>query len=168
MKRFLIALITLSLILPLSAGCKKDNGASQSLESILQAVKERIAADLRDQGYTDEDFADDPLPGFMIGEIDPEELGIGGNLIDSSFVIRPGFGISPDEIIVIKAESGKASDVRQALEARNSEREAFYRDYDPAGADRIANATLKVKGDYVICIIFDNAEAFEALIDQLF
>ncbi len=168
MKRILIALVILSLSLALLAGCSQDNGDGSeiSLESILEAVKERIAADLRDQGFTDEDFAEEPLPGFAIGEVDPEELGI--DSIDSSFVISPGFGISPDEVIVIKAESGKANDVKEALEARNSEKEDLYRDYDPAGADRIAVAVLKVKGDYVICIIFDNAGALEAAIDQLF
>ena len=143
-------------------------GAEVELDEIRASIVEHIAAILREQGYTDEDFEWSELPGLdILDELTGDDFGIETG-VDVGFAIRAGMGLSPDDIAVIRIAGGKADEIKAMIEEANQEKYDFFADYNPAGAAKIQNAIVRVYGDFVVNIIFDGAEAIDAVIAELF
>ena len=78
-----------------------------------------------------------------------------------------------DEVTVIKASSGKASEVKKAFEQRVADQTEVSKQYDQAQYERLSNKNnyvIKVLGDYVILSISDDnnnvIKAFENSITE--
>lgn len=167
-RKKVMLLAVVSLLAVLLAACQPQEVAGVELDDIRAALIESIAARLRDQGYTDEDFEWAELPGLdVLDELTGDDFGIEAG-VDVAFAIRAGMGLSPDDIVVIKTTDGKAEEIKAMIVAANQEKYEFFADYNPSGAAKIQNAVVKVYGDFVINIIFDDAEALDAIIAELF
>ena len=145
-----------------------NGGGEVKLEDIRAALVEQIATMLREQGYTDEDFKWSELPGMdIVDEMTGDDFGIETG-VETGFAIRAGMGLSPDDIVVIKITGDKADEIKATIKEGNQQKYEFFVDYNPAGASKIQTAIVEVYGDYVINIIFDDAEAIQAIIAELF
>lgn len=172
MKKLLALTLVLGLFAGLLVGCNNNdqngNGGDTDVEfaDLVEAIKEKIIADLKDQGYTDDDFANEELPGYTKEEVGSDELGFGEGMIEKAVVIRAGF-LNADELIVLEAKAGKANDLKALLETYQQERHEFWRDYNEMQAEKIENAIIKVQGNFVYYIVYEDAAGIDAAIGEV-
>ena len=170
MKKLLVLALVLGLSVGLLAGCNNGgdggDGSDKEVSDILDAIRDKIIADLRSQGWTDEDFEDDPLPGYTLEEVGADDLGFGEGLFVKAGVIRAGF-LNADEIMVFEAKPGKANELKAFLETYLQERLEFWRDYNEMQAEKIENAIVKIQGNFVYYIVYEDAAGIDAAIGEV-
>ena len=151
-------------------GCAGGGSATEgSIEEVLEALKEAITEDLREIGFTDADFDAEELPGYIITDI----LGEGGEyvlmemdkgLVEEGYIIAASMMLNSDQVIVIKAASGKVNDVKAALEAEHAAKLALWEDYLADQAEKVRNTIIEVEGDFIYYITYPDAEGLEEVI----
>lgn len=165
MKKLLVLTLVITLALGLIGCTKKDEGGSPvnvDVTAIMDSIKDKIIADLRAMGYTDDDFEYEPIPGYLLEDVDADYLG--SNLFEAGKTIRASMDLNADHIMVFKAKAGKANELKTQLESFKQERYEFWRDYIDTQGEKVNKAIIKVKGDLVYYIVYEDASAIESVI----
>jgi len=69
-------------------------------------------------------------------------------------------GATAEQIVIVKASSGKANDVFSKLSAFLDDQKTQFAGYNPAETSKLNNAILEMKGDYVIlCVTNEDSKA---------
>lgn len=85
--------------------------------------------------------------------------------------------VSADNLVIVKAQSGKAAEVAEGLNKRLEDVRASFQQYLPEQYDKAKAGKVITKGDYVFLVILgsENSENFtedmvsiESLIDGFF
>lgn len=63
-----------------------------------------------------------------------------------------------DELVIIKAASGKVDAVKKGAEKRLSDQKDSFQDYIPEQRDRLDGAVVEADGDYVIYVCSDHTD----------
>lgn len=166
-----IALLALTALIMATAGCAGGAGKTASVEDIFAFIKEKMMQDLKDAGYEDADFEAEELPGYTVTDLKGEGAehvlaDLDKDLVEAGFVIKASMMLNSDQIVVIKAVSGKVGAVRQALEAEQAAQLQLWESYLADQAEKVHNAIISARGDFVILIIYPDAEGIEAIFDE--
>ena len=165
-------IISLSLIiisLFALVGCTErvnENGAV-SFNDVVENIKDVIREDLKGFGYTDEDFAGEELPGYFELDLRNEEDRamfdiFNENDFDDAYVIQPMMNLSSNLIIIVKAkDSASVNNLKEGLEEVRDSQESLWSQYLPDQYEKVKNNIIKVEGDYLIYITYDDAEKIE-------
>lgn len=116
------------------------------------------------------EFADGSAGFAEVGEAMVENYYSGiSDVAEEYRILINGTGAQTDEIAVIKAKSGKASDVKKLIEERIERQKTAFTDYGPADArPKLDSPVIETSGDYVIFIIApDSANAKQVAKDIL-
>ena len=113
-----IALLALTALIMATAGCAGGAGKTASVEDIFAFIKEKMVQDLKDAGYEDADFEAEELPGYTVTDLKGEGAehllaDLDKDLVEAGFVIKASMMLNSDQIVVIKAVSGKVGAVRR-------------------------------------------------------
>ncbi len=167
MKKVLIVLVILSLFLVV--GCSSsDSGQEVNFDQVLNDVVEKISQDLRDQGYTDDDFADETLPSYVI--IDLTSNGLYDGLIDftkvsAAFTIRASWDTNADRITVFEvSDKSYLNTIKGILEEENSSQREIWESYIPEQFKKVRDTIMEIEGNIIYYITYEDAEAIEDVI----
>lgn len=177
-------LIMTGIALFLLAGCageEKPEENNISAEAIINNIKEHIAKDLEDNGIQDalvdgqlqayieadlsqENNSDDPTSAIFI-----EKMELDTSKLEEGTVLAAAMNINSDEIILLKAKS--ADDVpalKESLEKELAAQTQTWEQYLPDQYEKVQNNIIKVNGNYLLYVTYENPEAIVEIFDAQF
>ncbi len=168
-----ILALTIVLLLFLMVGCGAKESADVSTGSILEGFIEKIADDLKGQGYSDDDFEEELLPGYIVIDFnDAEQAGFSSypdmfdmDKIDGGFEIKGSSFMSADKILVFKVnDTNYLNTIKAALEEDLQAQKDLWESYNPSQFEKVENTIFEIEGNYLYYITYENAEALEQVI----
>jgi len=169
----LVALLVLLVFAVMVVGCNGGGqGTDISVDDLYEAIKDQIIEDLRDLGFGDEDFAVEEIPGYTYYDLKGDDADyvlteMDKDLVEEGFVIKATMMLNSDQIVVIKAASGKIDEVKAALETEQDNQLAMWEDYLADQAEKVRNTIIAVQGDYIIYVTYPDADAIEAIFTDM-
>lgn len=172
MKKLLVIVMSLVLMI-LVVGCDGNTSSNATPEEIMNGVIEKIEGLLRDQGYGDEDFEEEALPGYSIvdftnkDDIDffPYDGVLDLDKIEGGFIISSNSMLNADQIVVIKvSDSSYLATIKAHFEENKESQAELFESYSPSQFEKIQNTIIEIHGDFIFYITFENAEDIEAVI----
>ncbi len=147
MKKILSLFVALCALTVLLVGCGGGEETKQyNLDDVMAAIEEVAPVSVP------ADMDDDYLTGmYGISLDDVEEYK--GKYTNVS--------LSTDEILIVKAKSGKADAIKEALEARRDAKYEQAAMYDDTQAQKAQNGRVVVKGDYVLLVVVGDETRIE-------
>ena len=170
MKKF-FALATLLALISVQVGCAKSPAPSTA--EIYAALKEQIAADLREVGFTDGDFAENELPSYFLTDLTGEGQDyvlpdLNKEDVQEGYVIKASMNINSNQVALIRAVPGKVEAVRAALELELASQRQLWDSYLPDQAEKVHNTIISAKGDFIIYITYPDPAAIEEVFNGFF
>ena len=152
------------LLVSLLAGC--SSGESVSTAMTTKEMSDKIQ---------------ESFPFAMPGEVDDDMLRdlfyVDADAVEEHTSIMSLANVSADNLVIVKAQSGKAAEVAEGLNKRLEDVRASFQQYLPEQYDKAKAGKVITKGDYVFLVILgsENSENFtedmvsiESLIDGFF
>ncbi|MHA6258296.1 DUF4358 domain-containing protein [Sporosarcina sp. CAU 1771] len=177
MKKFLSILGVCALILVISAcgGADKEEATSTaSTSDIMNAIKEQMAEDMKDDFGGEEVLVDGELSGYfssnltsgdeedMLASILLERMELNVEDIEEGFALSPMMNVNSNDIIVLKAKDNtKVDSLKEALERELAAQTATWERYLPDQYEKVKNNRIVTEGLYLIYITYDNPEVIE-------
>lgn len=163
--------LVLSVLIVLAAGCAKT--PAPSIEEIYAAIKEQISADLREVGFTYEDFAEEELPSYFLADLKGEGADyilpdLNKEDVQGGYVIKASMNINSNQVALIQSVPGKTQAVRTALEAELASQRQLWDSYLPDQAEKVRNTIIPVKGDFIIYITYPDPASIEGVFNGFF
>lgn len=165
----IIALLLAGLML---AGCGgQPSGSNASVEDIYSEIIEFISDDLREAGFTDEDFEAEELPGYVVTDLKGDEAewvlpDLNKDDVEEGYVIAAAMMLNSDQVIVLRAAEGKAQAVKEVLEAELAAQLDLWESYLADQAEKVQNTILTVQGDFIIYITYTDPEGIEEIFNN--
>ncbi len=82
--------------------------------------------------------------------------------------IKSANGVNADEVIVVKAAKGKASELEAILKGRVDIIKELFEQYNPEDKDKIDNAIVVKNGDYLLMAVCDGADKVKDTFEKSF
>lgn len=152
------------LLVSLLAGCSSNESVSTTMTT--KEMSDKIQ---------------ESFPLAMPGEVDNDMLRdlfyVNTDLVEEHTSVMSFANISADNLVIVKAQSGKASEVAEGLNKRLEDVRASFERYLPDQYDKAKAGKVITKGDYVFLVILggEDSENFaedmvsvEGLIDGFF
>ena len=152
MKKIISVLLAAVMMTSLLAGC-----GSKEVDVDVKALVEEIttSVELPMGAMADDDTASQIF--YLNLEEDVEQYGIYFTMIN----------VSSANIAVVKAKEGKAENVKESLEKRKADMERSFEQYLPDQYEAAKNATVEVRGNYVIMVMLsEGKEDVQKIIDE--
>ncbi len=148
MKKYLIAAITLILIISVT-GCQKEDREVDA-STITKRIMEEVS--FKDSlSQISEDMV------YRIYSISPDDVEY-----QEAYV---GSGATAEEVAVIKAKDKNGADkIKKAFEQRVEEQKNSFRNYVPEELEKLEHAIVEQKGTTVILCVTDDLKKAEAII----
>lgn len=186
MKKFSILL--LAVVLVIMAGCgkqsdgdNKNESNNASFDSIVNAVKEQVAKDMKEEGIEEETLVDGELlyhfqtdltgteeddPGLPIWL---EKMELKQEDIANGVVIAPMMNVKSDEFIILEAkDESKVASLKASLEKELAAQDQTWSQYLPDQYEKVKHNIIKTKGKFLIYITYSNPEKIEQVFDDQF
>lgn len=182
-----ISIVLVTVVLMIMVGCTKqsDSGNNEttnaSFDSIVNAIKEQIAKDLKEAGIEEEVLVDGNIMNYFhtnltaSEESDPaipvwlEKMQLQQEDIANGTVIAAMMSVNADEIIVLEAkEESKVDSLKASLEKELQAQEQTWSQYLPDQYEKVKQNVIKTKGKYLIYITYSNPEQIEKVFDDQF
>lgn len=131
---------------------------------------EKISLSLREMGYTDDDFADEILPGYLVLDLKSENPNPYNGLIDfdkveAAFTIRSGWDTNADRITVFKlTDLNYLSVIKNVLEEEKAGQYEIWEQYIQEEFHKVKNTLIEIEGNLVYYITYSDAEEIEQII----
>ncbi|MCY6370091.1 DUF4358 domain-containing protein [Clostridium ganghwense] len=174
MKRILsLAIVVLSIFA--FGGCAKKT-PNVPVKDIVESIKNQMTEDMKAAGAPEESFKDGKLPGFMEIDLTSEETEPFAKPVKEKYnmedleegiVLQQMMSVKSDLIIVLKAkDESKVENLKAVLEKEKEQQEKIWSQYLPDQYEKVKNNIIKVKGNYLIYITYENPEKIEAIFDN--
>ena len=149
MKRISFLFLTVAAASLLWAGCSKSAPKEADLNSVMDAMKEKIAnTQMMDLS------SGDLMPNYGIAKEDVRQFAA---LVDST-------GTKGDEILLFEGSSADAAGrIRERLDDRYRQKEIEMKDYLPEEYAVLKKCGVEVSGDYVALIVSPQADELEQI-----
>lgn len=157
--------LCLIMVLAVFAGCSSNDGG--------------VTTDLSTKEMSDK--IQESFPLTMPGEIDDTMLNdlfyVSSDLVEEHTSVMSLANISADNLVIVKAKSGKAAEVAEGLNKRLEDVKASFEQYLPDQYAKAQEGKVITKGDYVFLVILGGQDsenysqdmvAIEGIIDGFF
>lgn len=173
MKKILVGILVLSMLI--LVGCSSSDGASGgNIETVMDSIVERIQSDLRENGYGDDDFEMEDLPGYVVVDLMNEEereyTAFAGDVLDFSkiegaFSIQAAMMLNADRIYVFQVkDSSYLSEIKAVLEVEKEAQYELWESYLADQFEKVKNTIFETEGNFLYYITYPDAEAIETII----
>ncbi len=142
MKKSILALIMIFAVAMITACSNSDNnGAQPKVGDITKTI-----------------FEQSEFPQMTEAKADHIKLmyDLDASDFEEYSIFQSADPVISDELAVVKAKSKEqAEEIKKAFDTRVSERYEVYKGYAPESAKKLQNASVEVKGNYVMLVVGD-------------
>ena len=156
MKKLFKIFITMLTLSTLIIGCGSNSITLKSGVSISDVVRTIV----ENNEVTMPEIADDTIAEsiFYLNLDDVEEYSIEFSMVN----------VSSDNVALVKAKDGKTEDIKKSLKKRLEDVRSQFQYYLPDQFEKVENAQIYVKGNYVLlAIVNDSEKAIDILNENL-
>lgn len=170
----ILSLLLVTITVFAFVGCSQEAPeVNVPVSDILEAIKEKMAEDMKEAGVSEDNLKDGNLPGYMETDLTSEEQNPTTELfnledIEEGIVLQQMINIRSDMIIVLKAkDESKVESLKASLEEVKEGQVNTWSQYLPDQYEKVKNNILKAEGKYLIYVTYDDPEAIEEIFDNL-
>lgn len=179
----LISILGISVLIVLVTACgsadKEKASGVVPVADIIQAIKEQMAEDMKEDFGDESPLVDGQLQGYIEADLtekdseDPtaeillEKMELNEEELDEGIALMQMMNVNSNEIIILKAkEKAHVESLKEALEKELAAQTATWEMYLPDQYEKVKNNLILTEGKYLIYITYDDPNAIEKIFNE--
>lgn len=184
MRKYL-SLVVIALSFSLIVGCSnqssegKEEAPKVSVGEIVEEIKEQIAADMKEDGASEEVYVDGKLQSYfdidLLGEdeqsaaIYVEKMQLNKEELASGRIVTAMMNVNADEIIVLEAkDEASVESLKESLEKEKEAQNSTWEKYLPDQHEKVKNNVITTNGNYLLYVTYKDPETIVDIFDSYF
>ncbi|WP_066496776.1 DUF4358 domain-containing protein [Abyssisolibacter fermentans] len=164
MKKILSLIFIIATLFSFVGCTEKAPEVNVPVKDIVASIKEQMIKDMKAAGVPEDMFKDGDLPRYMETDLtsegqDPISKLFNKEDLEGGIVLQQMMNVKSDLIIVLKAKDESSIDnLKASLEEVKKQQENIWSTYLPDQYEKVKNNIIKVEGNYLVYITYDNPE----------
>lgn len=172
MKKILSLIVIIATLFSFVGCTEKAPEVNVPVKDIVANIKEQMIKDMKAAGVPEDMFKDGDLPRYMETDLtsegqDPISKLFNNEDLEGGIVLQQMMNVKSDLIIVLKAKDESSIDnLKASLEEVKKQQENIWSTYLPDQYEKVKNNIIKVEGNYLVYITYDNPENIETVFNN--